>query len=98
VNAPKNPYRSADMDIDDGYKYTGLVVNFKPNGYDFYDIIGNVWEWCQDWYNNEEDTKVLRNGSWINTIEGVCVSTKKTNVPDFRNYFFEFRCFVSTSD
>ena len=97
-NAPKYPYRSVDRYIDDGYKYTGLVNHFKPNGYDLYDIIGNVWEWCQDWYDNGEDIKVLRGGSWINITEGVRVSTKKANGPDFQSYIFGFRCVVSASD
>jgi formylglycine-generating enzyme len=35
----------------DRYERTSPVTAFPPNGYDLYDIIGNVWEWTTDWYS-----------------------------------------------
>ena len=42
------PYQNSEKD---GYFATAPVKSFPPNNYGLYEMAGNVWEWCSDWYH-----------------------------------------------
>jgi formylglycine-generating enzyme len=46
------PYENLALD---GYPGTAPVGRYPPNGYDLYDMIGNVWEWTADWFQAHGD-------------------------------------------
>ncbi|WP_096388982.1 formylglycine-generating enzyme family protein [Halopenitus persicus] len=40
----------------DGYRRTAPVNAYEPNGYGLYNVAGNVWEWCADWFSSDYHT------------------------------------------
>jgi len=75
-------------------KQIAPVGSFKSNGYGLFDMAGNVWEWCQDWYDNEKDSKVLRGGSLISNTYNLRVANRTLNNPNTRFNSNGFRCVV----
>ena len=47
---------------EDGYRSTSPVRAFPPNGFGVYDVGGNVWQWCSDWYRPDYFARVSGQG------------------------------------
>jgi formylglycine-generating enzyme required for sulfatase activity len=76
----------------DSFEKTAPVGSFKPNPHGFYDLSGNVWEWCDDLYDGQSGQRVLRGGSW--SIEGsdyLLSSRRFFYDPGQGNAYFGFR-------
>ncbi len=46
----KFPYEKYTIKASDGYVFTSPVGSYQPNAFGLFDMHGNAWQWCEDWY------------------------------------------------
>ena len=84
--------------IENSENGTNPVGTKRANAWGLFDMHGNVWEWCQDWYGvypsgrtesplgaAAGELRVLRGGSWNRGPRGLRSANRAGISPSFRN-------------
>ncbi|MCP4698263.1 MAG: formylglycine-generating enzyme family protein [Gammaproteobacteria bacterium] len=87
-----------------GQGYTHPVGEKKSNAFDLYDMHGNVWEWCADWFGDYPDghvinpigsdsgsSRMIRGGSWLGSGRVTRSGFRHKDSPGFRSKTLGFR-------
>ncbi|XHR28772.1 MAG: SUMF1/EgtB/PvdO family nonheme iron enzyme [Chthoniobacteraceae bacterium] len=91
-------YGASRLIVGDSFEKTSPVGSFPENAFGLFDMGGNVWQWCEDSYDDTGRRRVLRGGAWNSSTQDVMLSS-------FRYYAFPgdsannigFRCVTPAS-
>jgi hypothetical protein len=81
---------------DDGFIVAAPVGKSGKNEWGLYGVGGNVWEWCQDWFDETRTARVLKGGAWNNSDKMfLAVTNRSAALPDKSNAMIGFRVVIA---
>ena len=98
---------------NDGYVFTSPVGKFKPNAFGLYDMHGNAWQWCADWYDAEYhavspaddppgpttgSSRVIRGGCWYSPAWHCRLADRYWDLPGIGDDGLGFRASLVPAD
>ena len=107
----KNYQNSTFASGRDGFVFTAPVGSLKANEFGIYDMHGNVYEWCSDWYDSKYykasstvdprgpstgSLRVYRGGGWRDSAQYARSADRYGDSPDFRDCSMGFRVLRSS--
>ena len=104
--AKQKYHRLTVVECDDGHVHTAPVGSYTKNRFGVSDVLGNVWEWVEDCWNDDYagapadgtaweqgncDTRVLRGGSWDYVPRNLRSALRYRNTTGYRSDYVGFR-------
>ncbi len=101
------PNENRKWSWDNAERYLKDIGSYPPNGFGLYDMAGNAWEWCVDWFDEKyyeispernpqgpsQGTRhILRGGSWINGPQSMRCADRLGYNSAVRGNRVGFRC------